>query len=253
MPALDAAATIGEAAGSVLAQTWTGWELVIVDDGSKDATRAVAERCAAGDSRITVLHQRNAGPAAARNAGARAGTAPFLLRLDADDVLLPACLATYATFIAGHPGYDIYSCSAEVFSAAGVLSRYYEGERAGEVMEFTLDQMLDRNLILGPAAVCTRAVFERVGGMRDGVYVEDYDFWLRALAAGARHVFVPHVLVRYRLHPGQMSRDTVRMQASQAEVLETLAASGTLDAPLAARARAAAAEARAAAEGEPAG
>ncbi len=253
MPALDAAATIGEAAGSVLAQTWTGWELVIVDDGSKDATRAVAERCAAGDSRITVLHQRNAGPAAARNAGARAGTAPFLLRLDADDVLLPACLATYAAFIDGHPGYDIYSCSAEVFTAAGVLSPYYEGERARHVMEFTLEQMLERNVILGPAAVCTRAVFERVGGMREGVYVEDYDFWLRALAAGARHVFVPRVLVRYRLHPGQMSRDAGRMQASTAEVLEALAGGGTLDARLAAKARAAAAEARAAAEGRPVG
>ena len=244
MPALDAAATVEEAVGSVLAQTRADWELVVVDDGSTDRTGEAVERCAAGDPRITVLRRRHAGPAAARNTGARAGTAPFLLRLDADDVLLPACLATYAAFIEEHPGYDIYSCSAEVFTAAGVLSPYYTGERARHVMEFTLEQMLERNIILGPAAVCTRAVFERVGGMREGVYVEDYDFWLRALAAGARHVFVPRVLVRYRLHPGQMSRDVRRMQASEAEVLEALAASGALDARLAARARAAAAAAR---------
>jgi len=252
MPAFNAAWTVEEAVASVLAQTRADWELVVVDDGSTDETPDIAERCAAGDPRITVLRRRHAGPAAARNAGAAAGSAPLLVRLDADDALLPPCLATYSAFIAGHPGYDIFTCDAEVFSEAGVQHRYYAGERARHVLEFTLEQLIDANLILAPAAVCTRALFERVGGLREGVYVEDYDFWLRALAAGARHVYIPAVLVRYRLHPGQMSRDVARMQASVAEVLGHLAAGGALDVALAARARAAAARARAAAARTPA-
>ncbi len=245
MPAFEAAATVGEAIDSVLAQSYTDWELVVVDDGSTDATFAEAQRHAGGDARATVLRRPHAGTAAARDACARAGTAPLLLRLDADDVLMPHCLQTYADFTAAHEGFDIYSCTGEVFAPSGAAQPYYSGEGARSVAHFSLELMLDANYILGAAAVFTRSLFERVGGMREGVYVEDYDFWLRALAAGARHVYVPEVLVRYRFHPGQMTRDTASIQASIAEVMEHLADSGSLDDRLAARARSAAARARA--------
>lgn len=240
MPAFNAAATIGEAIASVVAQTWAAWELVIIDDGSTDRTRAAAESWAAADARITVIHQQNAGPAAARRVGVDAGTAPLIVRLDADDLLLPHCLATYARFIEKDAAHDIYSCNGEVFTADGVLQRYYASARFQAVTELTLEEMLVANLILGPAAVCTREAYVRAGGMRPGVYVEDYDFWLRALAAGARHVYLPDVLVRYRRHRGQMTTAVGRVLESVAEALEHLASSGVLDARLTAKARASA-------------
>lgn len=240
MPAFNAEATIDEAIASVIAQTWTAWELVIVDDGSTDGTRAAAESWAAADTRLTVIHQQNAGPAAARSAGVEAGSAPLLLRLDADDILLPHCLATYARFIEQDGTHDIYSCNGEVFDESGARRRYYGSERFQSTTELALDEMLVANLILGPAAVCTREIYLRTGGMRPGVYVEDYDFWLRALAAGGRHAYLPEVLVRYRRHRGQMTTDIGRVLESVAETLEHLAASGALDAGLAATARASA-------------
>jgi len=175
------------------------------------------------------------------------------VRLDADDVLLPHCLATYARFIETDRAqtdraHDIYSCDAEVFAEGGVPYRYYCSERFRAVTELTLAEMLDANRILGPAAVCTRDAYERTGGMRPGVYAEDYDFWLRALAAGARHVYLAEVLVRYRRHPGQMTTAVGRVLASVAEVLEHLAASGVLDARHAGEARASAARYAAAAQ-----
>lgn len=246
MPAFDTEATIGEAIASVVAQTWTAWELVIVDDGSTDGTLAAAESWAA-DPRITVIHQANAGPAAARRAGVAAGSAPLIVRLDADDVLLPHCLATYARFIETDREHDLFSCDAEIFGEGGVPHRYYRSERFQTMTELTLEEMLDANRILGPAAVCTRDAYERAGGMRPGVYAEDYDFWLRALAAGARHVYLPEVLVRYRRHRSQMTSDVRRVLESVAEVLEHLAAGGALDARLADQARASAARYAAAA------
>ena len=162
MPAFDAAATIAEAISSVLSQTFAGWEIVVVDDGSTDGTGALAEDFAVRDDRVRVIHQANGGAGAARDAGIVASVAPYIVRLDADDVMLPRCLETYASFIAEHPDYDIYSCDGDVFGVGEWQGRYYAAESFGGterfdgVTAFTLDEMLESNLILSPGAVCTR-------------------------------------------------------------------------------------------------
>jgi GT2 family glycosyltransferase len=95
--------------------------------------------------------------------------------------------------------------------------------------EFGLEDMLDRCLISSTAAVFTRDIYQRVGGIRLDALTEDYDLWLRAMAAGGRHVYLPEVLVRYRVGPGQMTASTERIYDGTAESLQHLAASGVLD------------------------
>ncbi len=107
-------------------------------------------------------------------------------------------------------------------------------ERFDGVTEFTLDEMLESNLILSPGAVCTREAYRRADGVRrpessDLRCAEDYDLWLRAMAAGARHVYVPRVLVRYRRRPGQLTASLDEMLSGTAESLARLAASGVLN------------------------
>lgn len=235
MPAYNAASTLGEAVESVLAQTFESWELVIVDDGSTDRTPSITEAYAAGDPRIRVIHQANAGCGPARSVAIDNSIGPYIVHFDADDVLLPGCLGAYAGFISDHPSYDIFSCDAEVFGQAGPVVRYYGEQRfPGEerfdaVAEFGLEEMFDSNLIFSAAVVFTRDIYRRAGGIRPDAHTEDYDLWLRAMAVGGRHIFVPEVLVRYRIGSSQMSASIERILDGSAESLQHLAASGVLD------------------------
>ena len=91
MPVWNARATLGEAAGSVLAQSMADWELLLIDDGSTDGSRELAEGFAARDGRVGVLGDAvNRGPAAARNEGIRAARGRRIAFLDADDLLAAA-------------------------------------------------------------------------------------------------------------------------------------------------------------------
>ena len=85
MPAYDAETTLSEALESLLAQTYSAWEAIVVDDGSTDRTAEIAAMFAARDERLRVVRQPNAGESAARNAGAAIAKSDWLVFLDADD------------------------------------------------------------------------------------------------------------------------------------------------------------------------
>ena len=98
MPAWNAAQTIGESIASVLAQDDEDWELLIVDDGSDDATASIASAAASSDSRIRLLsHQTSCGPAAARNTAIESARGRYIAFLDADDLWLPGKLSCQRT------------------------------------------------------------------------------------------------------------------------------------------------------------
>lgn len=92
VPVFNAAAFLRDSIGSVLAQTRTDWELILVDDGSTDNSLSLCEEYARCDSRIRILRQSNNGPAAARNTGMRSASGEFITFLDADDRLFPDAL-----------------------------------------------------------------------------------------------------------------------------------------------------------------
>lgn len=228
MPAYNAAATIGDAIESVLAQEGhESWELLITDDGSTDETRAIVDGFAAADLRISVHSQPNAGTGAAVSAAVRRATGEFVMQLGADDALLPECLSKTSRFIAEHPGYDIYASDAYRLYPDGSRVRYHEGERFARVFSLTVDDMLDAPQIFGTAAF-RREWFDRVGGFRTERYNEDYDFWLRIMIAGARHIYQPVPLARYRVVPGQKTSDGVTARQGDIVILHDAIASGKL-------------------------
>lgn len=228
VPAYNAAATIYDTLESVLGQEgFDDWELLITDDGSSDDTLAMARVYAARDSRISVETQPNAGAGAAITAAIKRASGEFIVQLGADDALLPEYCRTTDAFIRANPGYDIYASDAYRLLSDGRRIRYHEGPRFAGVFSLTVDDMLDAPQIFGTASF-RREWFDRVGGFRTEYYNEDYDFWLRAMIAGARHIYQPVPLALYRVVPGQKTADGIHAREGDVAVLRNAIVEGGL-------------------------
>ncbi|MDO8848052.1 MAG: glycosyltransferase family 2 protein [Coriobacteriia bacterium] len=215
--AYNAASTLAETVSSVFAQTRPDWELVIVDDGSTDATRQIAAGFAAEDPRVRVVSQANAGTAAARNAGVREARAEWLCMLDADDLLMPTFLERMIAFREEHPGYDIYSPVTTMLLRDGRRVPLMTGRDWETVRSVSIAKQM-RESSIAQVSLVRREVLDRVGGYRS-VYSEDYDLWLRALILGARQLQVPEALWVYRRQEGSKTTALVREAESILEVL----------------------------------
>jgi hypothetical protein len=175
MPVFNAETYLAEAVESVLGQTLNALELVAVDDGSQDGSRAILERMARADRRVTVLvNERNLGMAATLNRGWRQARAPFIARLDADDVALPDRLSRQADFLDAHPGVAAVGGGSITIDATGrriAIKRYPTTNRAIRSM------LLWHNCLAHSSVTMRRAALEAVGGYRLRC-AEDYDLWL---------------------------------------------------------------------------
>lgn len=198
MPAFNRERYIGAAIESVLAQTFTDFELIVVDDRSTDGTVAVAAAVAARDPRVrVVVNDRNLGQFANRNRAAALATGTYLKYHDSDDIMYPHCLETMLNALQQYPEAG-FALSA---------SRYWDGgpcpmlstPRLSYAREFLGFGMF----MCGPACALFRTdTFRSLGGFEEAGVSSDHLFWLRACAR------VPVVLVSadlfwYRLHEGQ--------------------------------------------------
>ena len=201
IPCYQQAAYLGEAVESVVGQAFDDWEVVIVDDGSTDATASVAEALIAAhpERRIRLLRQANSGVAAARNAGIAASSGRYVLPLDADDVLLPAMLARTVALLEAEPAVAVAYTDFEQFGAAE--RRIHTGPWDVEALAYANQ--------LGICALYRREVWAAVGGynpnMRHGY--EDWDFWIGAAERGFVGRRIPEALWRYRARDGSRDRE----------------------------------------------
>jgi glycosyltransferase involved in cell wall biosynthesis len=173
MPAYNAALWIGEAIASVRAQTHTDWRLQIIDDGSTDATAAIAAWFA--DARIRLIRRPHAGVSAARNHGLAELDADAVLFLDADDRLAPQALASLARALIASP---------DSVAASGACS--IEGRLLRPPGGALLAPLLVRNLFANGGHVLLRAAAARAAGCfrTDLAFGEDWEYWLRVALQG---------------------------------------------------------------------
>jgi len=221
VPAYNAESTLAETLDAVLAQTLGDWECLVVDDGSTDATRSIAVAYAQGDGRFRVLHQENQGTAGAYNAGCTAATGEFIVLCSADDILLPEHLAEMSTLIAANPGHGIYSSSGFFWQPDGSRVPVHNVEELERMECQTLSDVI-RFCFYSVGAAYRREYFRIVGGYRLGVFGEDYDFWLRAMAWGARHKFTPKALSLHRVSTTQKSANVERAYRSDIRIVSDL-------------------------------
>jgi glycosyltransferase involved in cell wall biosynthesis len=213
---------LGEAIDSALAQTLSGVDVIVVDDGSTDDTPAVLARYA---GRIRVVRQPNRGLAAARNAGLAAARGTYVAFLDADDVMAPAKLAEQVAVLERAPTIGWTYCDVLIETVAtGATVRASErfGYAARALEGRLFPELIHGNFIPAIAPLLRRTAVDAAGGFDERLTaLEDWDLWLRlALIAEAR--YTPAVLVSYRIQPGGMSEDRARMDRNRFRVLDKL-------------------------------
>jgi glycosyltransferase involved in cell wall biosynthesis len=197
VPVFNGERYLSEALDSILQQTYTRHEIIVVDDGSTDATPAVAARY--GRS-VRYIRQDNRGPQAARNAGVSSAQAEFIAFLDSDDVWHPAKLERQIACFGRRPELDLCVTKLQNFWApelADEAARLKHHRLAQPLPGYVTDTLLAR-----------RALFDRVGPFAPGLrFGDDTDWFLRAAECSAVMELLPEVLVYRRIHGRNISME----------------------------------------------
>ena len=219
MPAFNAARYVDAAITSVLCQTVKNLELLVVDDGSSDDTAAVVARRAAGDPRVRLFRQTNAGPGPARNTAFRAGRGRVLAFLDSDDAWAPTFLERQLSLLERRPDVDV------IFGNAWCRGGPHDGQparpTAPDERRFQLADILADDSLHFIMAVFRREVVEAIGGFDPAFLTnEEYEMWLRAGLKGFSFARNPEPLGWYTCRPDSLSASDTRMLEGALRVLE---------------------------------
>lgn len=224
VPAFNVEKTLAETLHALLAQTYPSFEIIIVDDGSSDATARIAHDFAR-DRRIRVIRQENRGLAGARNTGIAAARGDVIGFCDADDLWLPEKLAAHVKHLNAHPKIGISYSGSALINDAGTPMGQSQRPRLKAVDAALI---FKRNPIgNGSAVVLRRAVFDAIAyrpqneHSRDWYFdetfrqSEDIECWLRiALSTDWAFEGVPGLLTQYRISAGGLSSATDRQLAA---------------------------------------
>jgi glycosyltransferase involved in cell wall biosynthesis len=206
IPAFDAERTVGAAISSGLWQTYGDLEVVVVDDGSRDATGAIASSF---PEPVRVVRRENGGVAAARNLGIAEARGELIAFCDADDVLLPLHLEALVEVYDRAGGIATSNCYW-LFDAGihPTRVRYKGGFPKPERQRLAI---LEQNFV-STMSLFPKALWEEVGGFDEELTVaEDWDFWLRVIYAGHRVALQARPLALYSWRGDSLAADPARM------------------------------------------
>ena len=208
LPAYQAEATLDACLRSVARQSEPRWECIVVDDGSTDTTRAVAERFAARDGRFHVLATPHRGLVAALNTGLEGCRGRVVARMDADDVMHRERLGAQLRALDAAPGLAAVGCHVRLFPRARLTDglRAYERWLAGiDSPRGVRAEAFVECPVAHPTLMARAEVLGRAG-YRDAGWPEDYDLVLRLLAEGQEIGVVPRRLLAWRDGPWRLWR-----------------------------------------------
>ncbi|HOW42471.1 MAG TPA: glycosyltransferase family A protein [Candidatus Omnitrophota bacterium] len=216
IPVFNRAQLIGNSARSVLAQSFTDLELIIVDDGSTDGTAAALEALQRTDARIRLVrHERNRGEAAARNTGIRAACGEFIAHHDSDDIWLPQKLERQVRFLESAPAETgLVYCSFRIHRGATVLD--YPPEQVKQRQGRLHEVLIKGNFIGTPTVLMRRECFDKAGLFDEALpHLVDWDLWLR-VSREYSFGFVAEPLVEVYYQPQSVTADMrARLRATE--------------------------------------
>lgn len=221
IPAYNCAEYIGETLESVFAQTFTDYEVIVINDGSPD-TEALERALGAYRDRIVYIKQENLGPGGARNAGIRAARAALIALLDADDVWEPDYLAVQVAALQRDPTIDVIYPNALVVGDAPVAGRIAMELWPSEG-EVTFESLVAQRCNVLVFVTARRDAILRAGLFDESEWLrgsEDFDLWLRIAKHGGRIAYHRRVLARYRRRNGSLSCDPIGIFRRALRVLD---------------------------------
>ena len=209
MPVRNEERFLWAALDSLFRQTFTNWELIAVDDGSHDGTAAILAEAARADNRVRVIRREGGGLVAALNAGLKACRAPFLARLDGDDICHPRRLELQAAFLVAHPEIGLAACNFRNFPRGGIkqgMLEYEQWQNSLTDHSLIIRDLFVESPFVHPGVIVRRTIMEELKGYQDNSWPEDYDLWLRMAAAEVRFARLPQTLLFWRDHPERATR-----------------------------------------------
>ncbi len=210
MPVHNGGEYLATAVHSILTQTHTRLELLLVDDHSTDDAIAELDR---SDSRLHIFKSKGRGVVSASNTGFDRCRGDFIARMDADDISLPRRLEIQLQYLQKNPQIDIAGCCVEIFSDSGVMGgfrRYQDWLNSVLEPDQVHNQIFIECPMPNPATMFRRTAFERLEGYRDTSWPEDYDLFLRADTAAMKMAKPDLVLFRWREHADRLTHTDAR-------------------------------------------
>jgi len=207
MPAYNAGQFIAASIESVIKQTYTHWELIIVDDDSTDNTKEIALSYADKDSRIRYMHQQSGKQGKAKNNGIKQANANLIAFLDADDIWVKEKLFVQLDILQEHPDIDLIFSDVAVIDKNGnvikdslsVGEMYYKAYPALEIF-FKNNRIPALTVLARKKSILDAGGFDE---FNETQYGEDYGLWIRMLLRGAIFLSTAHKLGLYRMHDEQ--------------------------------------------------
>ncbi len=201
MSVYNAEKYINETIKSVLNQSFTDFEFIIIDDGSTDGTKTIINQFK--DDRIRYFYFSNSGLAAALNKGLQRATGKYIARIDADDICYPNRLEVQYNFMEANPEYVLCGSSIDVIDEHGnFIYKFTLPTKDSEIRK----QMQYENGITHPSSFYRREEALKVGGYYEPIrqYFEDYMFFYQLIKCG-KVMNISESLIKYRLTPGSIS------------------------------------------------
>jgi glycosyltransferase involved in cell wall biosynthesis len=177
MPVYNTEQWVGDAVRSILAQTFSDFELIIIDDGSTDGTLQAVRRAVSDDPRVIVMSQANTGIVGALNAGLAQARGEFIARMDGDDLCDPRRFELQIERLRSEPQLVALGTCAIAIDPAGRLLCPADVPLTHEKIE--KGHLTGESRIFHPSVMMRAAAVKRAGGYRDLCPVEDFDLWLR--------------------------------------------------------------------------
>jgi glycosyltransferase involved in cell wall biosynthesis len=201
---------ISDAIASILTQTLSALELIVIDDGSTDATPTVLTSIC--DERLVVVRTPGDGLTRALNVALRRARAPLIARLDADDVALPQRLLRQTAFLASHPDVGVLGTAAREVDATGQPLAVVTPPTGDADLRHAL---IRRNPFIHSSVVLRRALLDDLHGYDETfVVAQDYDLWMRMSRITKLANLPEPLVIRRRLpHRVSVARDAERLRA----------------------------------------
>ena len=222
IPAYNAASTIAETLASVFVQSRRNFEVIVVDDGSRDRV-ALDKVLASWRDRLHLVRQANQGAGAARNAALAVARGRFVAFLDADDMWLPDFLDRQLAVLGARPDLDMIWSDGWIVGETPLAGRTYLAATATREAPAFLSLVRQTCSVLTSAVVVRRSMVEAVRGFDDTIRRgQDFDLWLRLAHDGAVMAVHTEPLVYRRVHGANLSGDEVTQLRRAIAVLDGL-------------------------------